>query len=76
MFFSWELKIYWPRQPKPWRRLAAPQGLEPRRAEPESAVLPLHHGAIKAYYNALFKNAKGFSFQKIGILAKIGLTFW
>ena len=23
-----------------------PPGLEPRKAEPESAVLPLHHGSI------------------------------
>lgn len=26
-------------------RMAAPQGFEPRQNEPESLVLPLHHGA-------------------------------
>jgi hypothetical protein len=28
--------------------LAAPQGFEPRYADPESAVLPLNEGAIKS----------------------------
>src|SRR6185369_5065116 len=28
-----------------WKNLAAPQGVEPRYADPESAVLPLNEGA-------------------------------
>ena len=28
------------------RKLAAPQGFEPRYADPESAVLPLNEGAV------------------------------
>jgi hypothetical protein len=30
--------------------MAAGQGFEPRQAEPESAVLPLHHPAIELGY--------------------------
>src|ERR1051326_2217919 len=30
----------------PLKRLAAPQGFEPRYADPESAVLPLNEGAV------------------------------
>ena len=33
------------RNPEPSRDLAAPQGFEPRYADPESAVLPLNEGA-------------------------------
>jgi hypothetical protein len=32
--------------------LAAPQGFEPRYADPESAVLPLNEGAVSANRNA------------------------
>jgi hypothetical protein len=33
--------------------LAAPQGFEPRYADPESAVLPLNEGAVFATANRL-----------------------
>ena len=36
------------RQPNPSEDLAAPQGFEPRYADPESAVLPLNEGAASA----------------------------
>lgn len=32
-----------------------PPGLEPRKAEPESAVLPLHHGSIPLYTAKVIK---------------------
>jgi hypothetical protein len=32
--------------------LAAPQGFEPRYADPESAVLPLNEGAVFCEWNA------------------------
>jgi hypothetical protein len=36
------------RSTKLLKRLAAPQGFEPRYADPESAVLPLNEGAVAA----------------------------
>ena len=36
-----------------WLYLAAPQGFEPRYADPESAVLPLNEGARRAERTAL-----------------------
>ena len=32
-----------------WKDLAAPQGFEPRYADPESAVLPLNEGAVNGW---------------------------
>jgi hypothetical protein len=41
------------------RRLAAPQGFEPRYAEPESAVLPLNEGAaVKRLWTARMENLR------------------
>ena len=33
--------------------MAAPLGLEPRTNDPESSVLPLHHGAVKYLFKLM-----------------------
>src|SRR5579875_4216880 len=41
----------------PRSMLVAPQGFEPRYADPESAVLPLNEGAKQRQQNAAFENS-------------------